>query len=125
MGVDLRLLPVDCLHQNPGCPLWGFSHNVLSLPRRREAWNAIAKLATETIPEMANISSYTGAQVPDGTSEGETMYGRLTKDAYGAPYEWIRAGILKPTLREFFAGEPATAYVEAMRDDALIILDWH
>ena len=126
MGTDLRLLPVDALHQNSGAVPWGFSHTVLNLPRRSEAWKAILGLPAERIPLPHNVSSYVGAHVPDGRAKGETMYGTLeAKDAYGDPYAWIRAGTLKPVLREFFRGEPTTAYVEAMRDDALIILDWH
>lgn len=120
MGVDLRLLPLDHLDGS-----WGFSHTILSLPRKRQAWPAFEPIV-EPLPVNHNISSFVGATVPDGQSEGEHMYGRIReRDAYDCKYTWSTAGQLKPVLRQWFAEHAATAYIEALNDDTRVVLDWH
>ena len=124
MGVDLRLLPIDCLHNDNGM-IWGFSHTVLSLPRRSEAWPAFEPIV-ESLPASHSISSFCCARIPDGRSEGETMYGVIPdRDSYDCKYTWSTAGQLKPVLRQWFAEHAATAYIEALNDDTRVVLDWH
>jgi hypothetical protein len=67
------------------------------------------------------VTSYVGGR----TTGGDLVYGRLRLDAYGDRYTWIRAGRLVPVLRRFLPRAPDTAYVMAMPEDDLIILDWH
>lgn len=126
MGVDLRLLPIDCLHSNPNGELWGFSHTVLTLPRRHDAWPEFDALHPDEIPETADISSFVTARIPDGTAAGETMYGKIgPTDAFGNRYTWLEALSIKPLLAEWFSGHPVTAYISALPDDTRIVLDWH
>lgn len=117
MGVDLRLLPLDHLSENTNGSLWGFSHTVLSLPRNREAWSAFKSIATP-LPGDHDISSYVGKRVPDGSSQGELMYGRIREnDAYGSAYTWATAGDLYPVLAKWFPGTrlPSTSLVYRKR----------
>ena len=125
MGVDLRLLPVRHLHENPDGSSWGFSHTVLDVPRCHDMWSAVEALGPAPIPETANLTSFTTGRVPDGKSAGETMYGWRTKDSYGAPYTWIKASALRTVFNEWLRDHPVTAYLNAMKDDEMVILDWH
>lgn len=125
MGVDLRLLPLGCLHSTLGTSSWGYSHTVLDVPRRRELWESIDKLGPVAIPVGSDISSFVGRRVPDGAAEGETMYGRLDKDSYGTAYTWIKAGDLVVAFFEHLPGHPVTQYLAALPVDSLVILDWH
>lgn len=125
MGVDLRLLPVHHLHENTDGSLWGFSHTVLDVPRRREMWAVIEELDAQPIPATANLSSFCTGKVPDGKSAGETMYGWRPTDAYGAAYTWIKANALRPVFNEWLRDHPVTAYLNAMKNDEMVILDWH
>lgn len=125
MGIDLRLLPVEHFGTMNGA-LWGFSHTVLNLPRNSEAWTAFRVLQQDLVPPNADISSFVGGRVSDGSALGEMMYGRLRdRDSYGEPYRWVTAGALSPILTRWFPGNPVAAYVNAMKDDQRVILDWH
>ena len=134
MGVDLRLLPVDFLSMSltgdVACHRsfvrWGFSHTVLTLPGNRAAWEAFKGIGAEPVPRTVDVSTWTGQRVPDGSLEGETMYGRLReRDAYDCPFTWLPAAKLKPVLAEFWPRSPTTAYIAACPDDMMVILDWH
>lgn len=93
MGLDLKLLPMerwfDGTEGNPG---WGYSHSVLSLDRHQALFDRIGLLDAKELED--NVPSYVGRDVPDGSAEGETMYGVMTTTPWGDPITWVTAGEL-------------------------------
>jgi hypothetical protein len=121
MGLALRLLPIDHLHQGS----YGYSHNLLELGGM--SWDLGAEIQKQgrRLPDGHNITSHLGAIIPDGYAKGERHYGKLNTDVYGEPYRWLTAKELLPFLDEHWPKHPVTAYVHALPSDGLIVLDWH
>lgn len=123
MSTGLRLLPVDIFDEASG---WGYSHTVLSFPSARVLRDPIEELKPERLPKGHNISSHVGARVPDGSSKGEPMYGRIgPTDAHDLAYTWLRARELAPILAKHFRTHPNTAFICALPADTYVILDWY
>ena len=121
MGLALRLLPID--HFSNGC--FGYSHSILELGGLDwNLGNAIHNHA-RLLPDGHNITAYLAKLIPDGECKGERGYGKLATDAYGELYRWLTARELLPLLREHWPKHPVTAYVSALPEDQLIVLDWH
>lgn len=122
MGVDLRLLPIDGDHGT----VVNFSHNVLSLERRRELWEPIAEIEKahgRDVPE--NFDSFIGRR-----ADGETGYGRTIESPYGTPVRYVRAADLLPLAEhEAVTDNPknhaAWAYLAALPADYKVALYWH
>jgi hypothetical protein len=122
MGVDLRLLPFEA--DNAGGI--SFSHSILSLERRRELWDPIAKI------EAAH-----GHDVPDGFcsflsrgKDGDTCYGRTTTTPYGSRLKYVTAGDLKqlanhPAVTDNHINQAIWAYLACLPDSTKIALYWH
>lgn len=119
MGLDLSLYPIDGLSGR-----FGFSHTVINVPRG-EAVAEIAEVAASKIPEMFDISGYSGGTVKGGQSDGETMYGRFVETPYGEPYTWVEAHVLLPILNRHLPEHPTTKYIAALPKNTLVILGWH
>ncbi len=113
MGRDLKLLPMEGSD---------FSHTVLSVHRNYELFDAIEALDASEIPP--NIASYIGGTVPDGSSEGETMYGYLDTDPYDCAYTWVAAGPLYWVFYKHAPDCPVTAYLGALDAKTLVVLAW-
>jgi hypothetical protein len=139
MGLDLRLLPCEHWREKDG-RLWGYSHTILDLGGVCEdAWHSfqeVVKPHLVKLPAGHDISSFVGARVPEGTHQGERVYGTIRdKDAYGSPYEVVAAEHLLPWLAEQFQYDghcghgpyqaSIVAYVRALPADTKIVLDWH
>lgn len=139
MGIDLRLLPCEHWSVHDG-KTWGFSHTILHLGDIwEEAWDAFQQMVKPhlvTMPAGHDVSSYTGAIVPDGYHKGEKIYGTIREaDGYGAPYTFVTAKDLLPWLAEHFQYDGGrghgpyqtsiVAYVRALPPDTKIVLDWH
>lgn len=127
MGVDLRLLPMDCWIAKDG---WGYSHSIIDLPRDYICWDDIRELNQHPIGS-AKIASFIGRRIPDGKMAGEHCYGDLTEDAYGDPYKFVLAAQLGPVLEAAAKRHDsprmraAAAFVLASEPGRMFILDWH
>jgi hypothetical protein len=139
MGIDLRLLPCEALHEENG-RLWGFSHTILELGRvcheAHDAFVASVKPHLVKLPAGHDVSSHVGTRVSEGYYKGEPTYGTLRdKDSYGSPYEFVAAKHLLPWLAEHFQYDgdrghgpyqaSIVAYVRVLPPDTKIVLDWH
>lgn len=85
MGLDCRLLPVECDRGD-----WGYSHSIIPLDRVSALFDAIRKLP-DAGPVPPKFSTFC-ATVPDGENEGEPGYGDTQEDPYGQPLRCIYAG---------------------------------
>lgn len=125
MGLALSLFPIEHLHYSDGpSACWGYSHTVLNLGGLSWDMGPEISAAAKPLPDRHSISTLTAGRIKDGTSKGERYYGVLDKDCYGSPYTWITAEALLPFLTEHWPKHPATAYVRALPNDGLIVLDW-
>lgn len=120
MGLALRLLPVDKFHGN-----FGNAHTILELGGLSWDLGGTIRDLARLLPDGHDIASYLGKLIPDGECKGERSYGKLAADAYGDLYRWLTARELRPFLTEHWPTHPVTAYVSALPDDRLIVLDWH
>jgi hypothetical protein len=82
MGVDLKLLPVEC---DQGT--WGFAHTMLEIGRPYPLYEEIDKLTIER-PDF-NFYSFV-ARIPDGPMADEFCYGQITATPYGEPITYIK-----------------------------------
>jgi len=117
MGMDLRLLPVDSYTGPNG----GNCHTILNCPRDYDMFEQIRAVGPLQLPAGHDFTAHTGKRNQDG----EPTYGRLTTDAYGELYTWLRAGILGPILWKHHAAHPVSSYITALPPDTVIVLDWH
>lgn len=120
MGLALRLLPVD--HFRGG---YGYSHSILELGGLDWDLGRSIRDRARLLPDGHDIQAYLGKLIPDGECKGERCYGKLVTDVRGELYRWLTARELLPVLREHWPKHPITAYVAALPDDRLIVLDWH
>jgi len=120
MGLALRLLPVDHFHGD-----FGYSHTILELKGLSWDLGSTIRERARLLPDGHDIASYLGKLIPDGECKGERSYGKLVTDVYGDLYRWLTARELRPFLTEHWPTHPVTAYVNALPDDRLIVLDWH
>lgn len=135
MGIDLQLLPMDAYFPNDreksGEGGWGYSHSMLEVPRDYILYDSLrACPSLVEIPPKWDISTFATGTVPDGSSEGETMYGTGMKNPYGSRLTWCRAGDLYKRIVESKSAflrteEPWAQFVRAMKPDTMIILYWH
>lgn len=126
MGRELRLITVDVLSayvRSGSSATWrGISQATLELPRLDEGgYERIDLLPAAPIPSFVEVRSWIGDRASGRLTEGIV---RRT-DGNGAPLTWVRAGKLKPVLKKYFKDRPATAYIRALPDDTMVILDWH
>jgi len=120
MGLALRLLPVDHFHNG-----FGNCHTLLELGGLDWDLGSMISERARLLPDGHDIASYLGKVIQDGECQGERSYGKLGTDVYGEPYRWLTAKELRPLLAEHWPKHPVRAYVLAMPDDQLIVLDWH
>ena len=120
MGLALRLLPVD--HFRNG---FGYSHSILELDGLDWDLGGTIRDLARLLPDGHDITAYLGKRIPDGACKDERCYGTLVTDAYGELYRWLTARELLPFLSEHWPKHPVTAYVRALPEDRLIVLDWH
>ena len=120
MGLALRLLPVERFHGG-----FGYSHSILELGGWDWDLGDTIRDRARLLPDGHDITAYLAKVIPDGACAGERCYGKLVADAYGDPYRWLTARELLPVLREHWPKHPVTAYVNALPEDQLIVLDWH
>jgi hypothetical protein len=120
MGLDLRLLPIDQL----ALP-FGYSHTILNIGGLSWDLGGEIRECARRLPDGHDITAHLGSSIPDGPYKGVRRYGKLVEDPYGEPYRWLTAKELLPHLEKHWSKHPATAYVRAMREDGLIVLDWH
>ena len=120
MGLQLRLLPVNHFHHG-----FGNCHTLLELGGLDWDLGRSILDRARLLPDGHDICSHLGKLIPDGECKGERTYGKLVTDVYGDLYRWLTARELLPVLREHWPKHPVTAYVAALPDDRLIVLDWH
>ena len=120
MGLALRLLPVDAFHNG-----FGNCHTLLELGGLHWDLGSSIRDQARLLPDGHDICSHLGKLIPDGDCKGERSYGKLVTDVYGERYRWLTAHELLPVLREHWPKHPVTAYVAALPDEQLIVLDWH
>lgn len=127
MGIDLRLFPIDALHDDTvaGKSPWGYSHTILGVPRNGEMFDVIANLRSKTLPDGHDISGHLGEVCRDGYHKDELVYGRFGDDPYGDPYTWVDAKALAEVLTRTLPSHPTTAYISALPSDTRVILGWH
>jgi len=122
MGLDLKLIPVDCDSVKQA---WG--HTLLTLDRDRGLWEAIKR-----VPSMEfrrDFNCYV-ADIPDGKWGGESGYGNVTEDALGEPLSFVYADELGRVVDLEIMGEksphnvPAFAYIKALPKNTKVILYW-
>lgn len=116
MGIDLRLLPVDA---SLG-PNAGNCHTILNCPQDYNMFDAIRAVAMPLLPNH-DYTSHLGAR----TDSGEPTYGRLTSDAYGQPYTWVSAVRLWSILCGRYPKHPVTGFLDNLKPETMVILDWH
>lgn len=120
MGVDLRLLPIECEHEN----LW-YSHSMLSLERRRELWPLFAELEKTSGVVDPSFTSFCGRQ-----DNGENGYGKTLETPYGQPLTYLTAEQIL-TLKDHEAVQDNTtnraiwAYLAHLNPKMKIALYWH
>jgi hypothetical protein len=120
MGLALRLLPVDLFDGH-----FGFSHSILELGGLGWDLGGTIRDRGRLLPDGHDITAYLAKRIPDGACAGERCYGKLVADVYGEAYRWITARELLLILDEHWPKNPVTAYVRALPEDRLIVLDWH
>ncbi len=119
MGVDLRLLPLDC-----DSPQVRYSHTIIQVSRSRDLWSRIADIGPR--PLEADVASYIGGTVQDWAHKGEPCYGELLLDPYGDRYTWMTAGELVAAFRDVPGSGPAwtVAYLAALPPGTRVVLAW-
>jgi hypothetical protein len=120
VGLALRLLPVDHFHGN-----FGNCRSLLELGDLDWDLGGTIRERARLLPDGHDISAHLATRIRDGEHEGSRCYGKLVTDVYGELYRWLTARELVPVLREHWPKHPVTAYVDALPDDRLIVLDWH
>jgi hypothetical protein len=138
MGVDLKLLPMEYVSSNNvssnNGKWWGYSNSALELRRGRNLWKWLRdNLQVSHIPEGADFSSFVTGKVPDGSAEGETMYGTVGKTPYGDRATWVRAHDLAKVMSDYSVSatglradnSPAIAYLNLLPEETMVILWWH
>ena len=119
MGVDLRLLPLDC-----DVPDIRFSYTVLECERRRGLWDKVSALPA--LEAESGIGCYVSR-----TNDGECGYGPLpATDAYGKPYKYTTARHLltltgEPGVTDSHKNRAIWAYLAELPPDTKVVLDWH
>lgn len=118
MGVDLTFLPF--WSENPTCD---FSHDMLSLERRPELWDAIYELPSRDVPEK--FRSYRGTN----DDFDETCYGLTIRDCYDSPVKYTTAKHLltlynRPAVRDNHTNRAIWAYLKELPLDWKIALYW-
>lgn len=133
MGIELYLLPVDH-YTNTNGKFSGHSHQIISIGKYYELFDDITRLLKPTpLPEGHDVSSHIGATIKNGEHEGESTYGTLTTDPYGAPHTYVVAGELAVLLQKHIPDHPATAFITTwakwqVRGGVtvpIVILGWH
>ena len=122
MGVDLRLLPYDAD--------WGtgaFSHTILSCERRRELWEDIAKLPALPV-DAKNFTCFASRKIDD--PDAEDGYGRVYRDPYGEPMQYVTAQSLcrlsrKRAVRDNHTNRAIWAYLAQLPRQTKVALYWH
>lgn len=123
MGVDLSLLPFDCDHGTS----FSFSHTLLELERRRELWDPIYSMETESgEPAPENFTSYRG----DPGADGEHGYGKTTKTPYGDRIRFVSAFLLcklkdHEAVRDNWKNRAIWAYLAELPPETKVALYWH
>lgn len=108
MGLDLSLLPFD--HESESL---AFSHSIIGLPRKRDAFDAIFKL--NAIPVPSSFHTYMATQ-----TSGERGYGNTQTTPYSEKLLCVTMG----DLMGLFDG-PEGAFIDACNPDRKVALFWH
>ncbi len=120
MGVDLKLLVTHGNRQaNAGI---AFAHTMIELERRSDLWEPIGDVESE---KAYPLSSYVARD-----ADGESCYGRIEKDCYGADIRWVEAGALaklhdNANVTNNPTNRAAWAFLRELPPDTMIALYWH
>ena len=109
MGLDLTLMPLGADNNE-----WGFSHELLDVPRNRDLFERIMKLPALPVPTKFMTFRSRG-------DDGEARYGQTQDTPYGEP-------LLATTmahLKTCGIPGPHGAFVAASPDNQRVALYWH
>lgn len=118
MGLDLKLLPVEC-----DTELVRYSHTILSCPRRRALFDSIKELEKRNYG--ASLACYLA---PD--KDGNVRYGETTEDSYGKPIQYVTAQELLKLSMHFDVcsndiNKAIWSYLSKLPPETKIILYWY
>ena len=116
MGVDLTLMPLLS-------DAWWGSHDIWSVNRRRELWDAIDELEVHPVP-----GKFTGFMSSD--DDGEYKYGEILADRYGEKLTYIDAGELAKlkdheAVQDNWKNKGFWELISLMPPTYPIVLFWH
>lgn len=116
MGVDLRLLPFDCDHDD-----FAFSHTLLELGRNYELHAQIRQLNQFPVP--SGFTSFSGRSA----NFDDICYGTTVSTPYGEDLTYTTAGELCQIPKNYRAEweRPVWAYLDALSPETKVALYWH
>ena len=114
MGIDLRLLPIEC-ESHSLC----YSHTLLDCVRNYELHEVIKKL--EVVPIMRKITCFLATN-----NDGEPSYGDITQDAYGKDLTYVTSDLLSSINDEHVNGRNVAvwAYLKSLQPNTKVVLYW-
>ena len=123
MGVDLNLLPIDCISDDSG-----FSHEIIQAGRYYDLYDEIREI--KNIMEVPkSFSTYVGRH-PDWE---DVCYGETQEDPYGDKVKYVLAKDLVSAYKRWHKKDKERegwdkttfAYLSACKPNRKIALYWH
>jgi hypothetical protein len=119
MGVDLRLLPIEC--EQPGNI---FSHSVLSCERRYDLFETIRALPSRCGPDVLWSFCSRDKEFEEAHygNTNETPYGERVMCVYNRD---LKVLINHPEVVDNYMNRAIWAYLDKLPDTVRIALFWH